>query len=162
MSRQSSSKQTQGGHIVIQNQNEDDGQSGLLVISNTTPMEELDGIYSTKPPSSTRNDAERKRTTSRVASEVEKSVRIRSTRIPSAKSGISGKIPLSPSSIIPGTKLGSVTSPETITKSPTESEKPEEKDKLITEETKHHDYESAFQGRLDLYRGEEENYICAR
>jgi len=162
MSRKSSSKQTQGGHIVIQNQNDDEGQSGLIVISNTTPMEELDGIYSTKPPSSTRNDAERKRTTSRVASEVEKSVRIRSNRIPSAKSGTSGKIPLSPSSILPGTKLGSITSPEAITKSPTESEKPEEKEIHNTEETKLHEYESVFQGRLDLYKDEEENYICAR
>jgi len=167
MSHKNPVKPSQGGHIVIQNQNEDDGQSGVIVVSNTTPMEEIDGINVHKRPPSSKTDLERKRTTSRIATDVEKNVRIRTSRLPSAKSGVSGsgvKAPVSPTSNAASKKgLGiSVASPDVMPRVQNEVERFEEREAQWSEEAKFQDYESAFQGRADLYNGEEENFICAR
>jgi len=49
-----------------------------------------------------------------------------------------------------------------VIKSQLEAERFEEREPQFYEEGKFGDYESAFQGRADLYRDEEENQICAR
>lgn len=150
----------QGGHIVIRSQRDDEGQSGVIVVSNTTPMEEIDGIYSQQVLNVGKTDPERKRTTSRVASEVEKNVRIRTSRVPSARSQKSGQIPLN-SNDVPTQKLASPNQEEMI-RSPSELGRSRARDDDIMEESKFQDYELATEERLDLYRGEEDNYICYR
>jgi len=165
MSHKNPVKPSQGGHIVIQNQNEDDGQSGVIVVSNTTPMEEIDGINVSRRPPSSKTDLERKRTTSRIATDVEKNVRIRTSRLPSAKSGVSGsgvKAPISPTSNAASKKGAGLGSPDLGSKIQQEMDRFEDREVYYSEETKFQDYEAAFQGRADLYSNEEENQICAR
>lgn len=147
------------GHVIIRSGQEDQGQSGLVVVSNTTP-EEIDRINSAKNSDLSKHQLERKKTASRVASDVEKNVRIRTNRVPSARSAQSGsaqRMPLSPKSDFPSPKLNA----EDL-QQPDEFGKTREKEKYIFEETKFHDYEAVLQGRLDLYQDEEENITCYR
>jgi protein-tyrosine phosphatase len=134
------------GHIVIHNQKPDQGHTGLFVVSNTTPMDEIDG----PDPNLLVSDDKRKKNAERVQQTVEKNIRIKSQRLNSATS----------------------TRSERLNSRQSETEKPEEmspRQDPYSPSTKYNDqyedqkvYEVETNGRIDEYKGEEDNIICHR